>query len=468
MKIALILALVLLFKNSEVYSSKGTDDDFAEFDQDPDAEDDSFSDIEVPIEEEEHDLPGSESVVSDGESDDKDEQDDGSEEQDDFDPYSDEEEFEGYNREKTAKSKISSSGLKITKVPVHLRAGWQAFYMELLTLMGILVYAANFFTGKSKNSRLATSWFKAHKPLLEHHFSIVGDDGMSKEPQSGVLVKESESVYTLWCTGRQCCEGMLVELKLLKRHDLVSVISQMMRPISDQVKITVYMDDDEMDNFVFALVPKKSAAKWQKDVQDLSYFCGERKSADTFGLDKHSILTESGEVSNFVLNAQICNILKKNEDCFESLHFSDQFVGPKKEESEEEGATKLKKPKKVLMFEFKVPGKGRTKADDMAATEGLVKMVLFLVDRIKLFRLSQQAKAKSDKKRREVEQSFLKTLHAQRQEAAQAKREEKVRSDREKLMAESDPEKQRRMEEAMSKRDAKKRGPKVKSLKVRM
>ena len=37
---------------------------------------------------------------------------------------------------------------------------------------------------------------------------------MSKEPQSGVLVKESESVYTLWCTGRQFCEGMLVELKV--------------------------------------------------------------------------------------------------------------------------------------------------------------------------------------------------------------------------------------------------------------
>ena len=50
--------------------------------------------------------------------------------------------------------------------------------------------------------------FKAHKPLLEQHFSIVGDDGMSKEPQSGVLVKESESVYTLWCTGRQYCEGI--------------------------------------------------------------------------------------------------------------------------------------------------------------------------------------------------------------------------------------------------------------------
>lgn len=37
-----------------------------------------------------------------------------------------------------------------------------------------------------------------------------------------------------------------------------------------------------------------------------------------------------------------------------------------------------------------VPGTGRTKASDMGATEALVKMVLFLTDRIKAFKLSQQ------------------------------------------------------------------------------
>ena len=50
--------------------------------------------------------------------------------------------------------------------------------------------------------------------IITSNFAYEGDDGMSKEPQSGVLVKESESVYTLWCTGRQYCEGMLVELKV--------------------------------------------------------------------------------------------------------------------------------------------------------------------------------------------------------------------------------------------------------------
>ena len=43
---------------------------------------------------------------------------------------------------------------------------------------------------------------------------MVGDDGSSDEPQQGVLVKESESLYTLWCTGRVGCDGMLVEIKV--------------------------------------------------------------------------------------------------------------------------------------------------------------------------------------------------------------------------------------------------------------
>ena len=43
---------------------------------------------------------------------------------------------------------------------------------------------------------------------------LTGDDGSSDEPQQGVLVKESESLYTLWCTGRAGCDGMLVEIKV--------------------------------------------------------------------------------------------------------------------------------------------------------------------------------------------------------------------------------------------------------------
>jgi hypothetical protein len=45
-----------------------------------------------------------------------------------------------------------------------------------------------------------------------------------------------------------------------------------------------------------------------------------------------------------------------------------------------------------------------------------------------------------------VEENFLKLTHVQRQEAAQSRREEKKRAEKERIMNEEDPEKQRRLE----------------------
>ena len=80
---------------------------------------------------------------------------------------------------------------------------------------GLLVYFLNFFTGRNKNHKLANMWYYTHKNLLEENFTLVGDDGKIEIENPG-LVKESENLFTLWCSGRMCCEGMLVELKLLK------------------------------------------------------------------------------------------------------------------------------------------------------------------------------------------------------------------------------------------------------------
>ena len=70
---------------------------------------------------------------------------------------------------------------------------------------------------------------------------------------------------------------MLVELKLLKRQDLVSVISNMMKPSHDQVKIRVNMNAEDMDTFVFCLAHKKSAGKMVKEMQDLMTYCPEKR-----------------------------------------------------------------------------------------------------------------------------------------------------------------------------------------------
>ena len=74
--------------------------------------------------------------------------------------------------------------------------------------------------------------------MLESNFALVGDDGSKNVDEIETqLQKESEHMFTLWCSGRTCCEGMLVELKFIKRQDLVSVISNMIKPACDQVRI---------------------------------------------------------------------------------------------------------------------------------------------------------------------------------------------------------------------------------------
>ena len=65
--------------------------------------------------------------------------------------------------------------------------------------------------------------------------NTLGDDGTGPDIKAGSLVKESENIYALWCSGRICCEGMLVTLKFIKRQDLISTIGSLFRPASDQI-----------------------------------------------------------------------------------------------------------------------------------------------------------------------------------------------------------------------------------------
>lgn len=65
---------------------------------------------------------------------------------------------------------------------------------------------------------------------------------------------------------------------------------------------------------------------------------------------------------------------------------------------------------------------------------------------LNLSSLCIQGKVKADRNRARVEENFLKQTHAQRQEAAQTRREEKKRAEKERIMNEEDPERQRRLE----------------------
>uniref|UniRef100_A0A8C9ZV47 PAT complex subunit CCDC47 n=1 Tax=Sander lucioperca TaxID=283035 RepID=A0A8C9ZV47_SANLU len=358
------------------------------------------------------------------------------------------------------------------QVPAHLQNSWESYYMEILMVTGLLAYIMNYIIGKNKNSRLAQAWFNSHRELLESNFALVGDDGTSKEAVStGKLNQENEHIYNLWCSGRLCCEGMLIQLKFVKRQDLLNVLARMMRPACDQVQIKVTLNEEDMDTFVFALGTKKVMARHQKELQDLSEFCGDKpKSGAKYGLpDSLAILSEMGEVTDGMMDNKMVHYITNHAEKIESIHFSDQFSGPKV--MQEEGQPlKLPDTKKTLLFTFIVPGMGNTSPKDMDALLPLMNMVIYSIDKVKKLRLNREGKLKADRNRARVEENFLKQTHAQRQEAAQTRREEKKRAEKERIMNEEDPERQRRLEEASQRREQKKiekKQMKMKQIKVK-
>ncbi|GAB1599299.1 coiled-coil domain-containing protein 47-like [Argonauta hians] len=388
-------------------------------------------------------------------------------EDDDNDFLNDDEEFEGFeDKERNfgkGKSHEASPALTIPNIPYHLHTNWDSFYMEMLMLGGLCAYFLNFLAGKSKNHKLAQAWLNAHKELLYSNFFIVGDDGATKDAQSGMLLKESENVYILWCSGRVYVEGMLVELKFLKRQDLVNTIARALKPSADQIVVTVDMEPNTMDKFVCCVAQKKSCIKLHRDMYDLSQFCTEKKNAEKFDLpSSYQILSEIGEATSAVIDKRVQHILTKYEGLVEYIHFSDMYSGPKNQD--ESVPQKMPTSRPVLIFCFNVSGKGHTSTADMESMKPLMQMIFHCIDKVSRMQLSKDARQKAEKNRQKAEEAFLKAAHAQRQEAAQLRREEKRRAEKEKMMNEDDPDKTRKWEERENKRDLKKKQPKMKRM----
>lgn len=378
----------------------------------------------------------------------------------------DQDEFEGFGGEpevdERGKRKNAEPKLKImNKVPYN-KVLWHNYWIEMLFLSGLVLYFFNYAMGKNKNIKIANSWLTHHRQLLEENFALVGDDSnTSSDPQG--FIKESDSVYSLWCSGRTLVEGMLVELKLIKRQDLLSITMGLLKKVSDQVQIKVELSKDSMDSFVFALCNKKSAGKLFKDMIDLKQYCVNVAKADEkYSLPSgFSLLSEIGEASSAIIDSKLLTMLSKYSQNIESLHISDQYSGLSMQDQDPQMAKPEIKKMLILTYSFNE----KTDFDDL---KPLLQLVIYLVEKLKRFRLSREGKSKADKNRQRVEEEYLKNTHQSRMEAAALKKEEKRKLEKEKMMNEENEEKQIKLERKMKRKDAKKAMPKMKSMNIHL
>ncbi|KHN81242.1 Coiled-coil domain-containing protein 47 [Toxocara canis] len=392
--------------------------------------------------------------------------------------------------------------LKFADVPAHFRSNWASYQVEAIVLILLALYMINYVLGRSRNQTLAYSWFNEVTALLQQQFALVGDDGTSEEPTEGHLVKETDSNYSIWCSGRSGCQGMLIQLKLQKRQDLISVVMGLARPKQDKAIIRIDVDQNEMDSFVLAFGQRKSVTKAVKEMMDLNVFTVERKGVDRLGLPSSmAVFAEISEAATAIIDPAVQTVVRRYESAIDYFHFSDQYSGPKPPEGET--YTRLPDTSRVLIFAInmgndaaetdalmrtvfycfekirrgetytRLPDTSRVlifainMGNDAAETDALMRTVFYCFEKIRRYRLSREGKLKADKKRQSVQEAFLKTTHQARQEAAQARREEKTRERKQRLLEEEDPEKQRRLEKLEMKRDSKMRQPKMKQLKVK-
>ncbi|KAI4480169.1 hypothetical protein M0804_010530 [Polistes exclamans] len=387
-----------------------------------------------------------------------------------FDHFQDEEEFEGLDvTGGNAGSKSDEpSTLTITKVPLHLRARWDSFCLEILMVAGLLVYCINYIAGRAKNGRIAECWLQEHRQLLLENFTLVGDTGKLTENESeNGLVKESESQYSLYCSGRVGCDSMLIELKLVKRQDLIAVLAQLVRPQNDQAHIRVDLAKDEVDSFVLAIATKRTAIHLTRDMADISVYCPEKRPGEKYGLPAgFYVMPEIAETASVILDTKVLQAFAKFAQYIDYIHISDQYSGPKQQTE----TTQLTMPevKKVLLVGLNISIKGRTASPEcQEKLKLLLQLTFYILDKLRRFKLSKEGKNKADKNRLRVEEAFLKTTHAARAEAAAQKREERRRAEKEKMLQKEDPDKQRKWEEKEQRRLAKKRAPRMKQLKVK-
>lgn len=387
-----------------------------------------------------------------------------------FDHFQDEEEFEGLHATGSGSDLRSDepSTLKITIFPEHLLAEWHSFYLEILMIAGLLVYFINYVIGQSKNEHIAEVWLADHKQLLLDNFSLVGDTGKSKneDTSSNALIKESCSEYAVYCSGRVGCDSMLIELKLVKRHDLVAVLAQLVRPQNDQAHIRVELAKDEIDNFVLAIATKKTALHLVRDMADISMYCPEKRPGEKLGLPPgFYVMSEIAEATSAILDTKVLQAFTKFSSYIDYIHISDQFSGPKR--IEETIQLTMPKVNRVLLVGLNISIKGRISTSEQEKLKPLLQLTFYLLDKLRRFKLSKEGKSKADKNRLRAEEAFLKTTHVARAEAAAQRREERRRAEKERILQEEDPDKQRKWEEKEQRRLAKKRAPRMKQLKVK-
>ncbi|XP_013606904.1 PREDICTED: uncharacterized protein At5g49945 [Brassica oleracea var. oleracea] len=363
----------------------------------------------------------------------------------------DEDEFEGLPENESPTTPSPSDQLTPDPEPasespdldvIPTKKKLSSYTVEIVSVSILIAYLINYFTGKRENENLALSWatkFGLKDSIFEKNFSFLG---VGEGEDSPLLLKEATNVFKFYASGRRFCHGVLATMELKSRHDLISRLYNCVVPCKDEISFEVYMNEEAMDHVVFAMARKKMAKMMHKELRDLQRFGGvvPAPGGRKWVAEELAVISESKEVAGDMITDVVLDQVfgdksfEKFGKYFISMHFSDQLPG---------------KHRKMLLFKFALPDAKHM--DDMVR---LVALIPYYIDLIGRYKLSSQARNKTDGARQKAAQEAYKELENVRQEALQRKKAEKK-----KLLEEAEA---KLSAEALRKKEAKERARQMK------
>ena len=266
-------------------------------------------------------------------------------------------------------------------------------------------------------------------------------------------MKESEYEYVFWASGRRYCQYLAASIATVKRHDLVSCLAGVLFPSYDKVSVRVKMNEDCGEEFVLAVVLKKSEKQFREDHQEFALYA--KTYRPDFLPEGFVMLTDAYEVAEQIFTEEICQIIDGSQKYLESIIYTDHDFGKTKIETIEPP----EESKRTLFFTMKIPT-----VPKMSEIHDLTAVCVCLIDSLCEVALSSQAKSKCEKLRADAMKLMMKNVHLKRQEEAQERKIQKKIKEKEGVESMT-PEQQRKWEEKERKKNLKK---KMKSGKIVM
>lgn len=305
----------------------------------------------------------------------------------------------------------------------------------------VAAFVVIFVLGSRSNLMLAREVAAKLEQAVSMQFAQVGTGGGKK------LVRDGQSYFWFYATGRKYTSGIMVLMDFAKRMDVFSYTSSFMTsPQKDRVIMYLPITSDvNMEPMSLLLVTKKELARL-RELNDGAAL----KAAETFAVQAMGVsglpsdfvaMSEHPDIVTALLPDSICAIILENAKFVNSVHVAEN--GTARWDSQSRASSRL------VRVDFNLPTRRSLLPE---VVESMVKVALHLVDAAAETKLTVAAKKKAMEIRRKADQEVERIQQKKRAEEAAARRLEK-RKEEEEAVGKMSREKQMKYEEKKRKKE---------------